>query len=155
MTASVTPSVATAVAEVLRMNDHLLRVNLDGMAADQAGRQPIDGANSVLWVVGHIAYWRNALLGMTGAPPLWTDAEAEIFKGQARGPAPAVTGWTLDRLMAIHRQVTHALLEGLDALPAAAAADLGKPLRGLANHEAYHVGQVAMLRRALGLPGAV
>lgn len=141
------------------MNAGQLRRNLDSLTAEQAMAQPGEG-NSIAWIVGHIVYWRQAIIETLGGDRVWAEGEAEGFKGTSRATiasvdkpwADIVRTYDESHTRLIARLEDAAASEGDDLDPASPAATmLGK----LACHEAYHVGQVGLARRVLGLPGMV
>ncbi|MGD9902788.1 MAG: DinB family protein [Vicinamibacterales bacterium] len=148
------PTPVTPLAQLrllFSMNHSLLTKNLDGVNDALATARPGDG-NAIAWSLGHIVYWRQAILGMLGGRPVWNDGDAEGFKGTSRD-LPA----TIDKSWA---EIGEAYRESHDRLMAALAAADPEPdaLKGLTQlqcHETYHVGQIALARRVVGLPGAI
>jgi uncharacterized damage-inducible protein DinB len=148
------PTALTPLAQLrllFSMNHSLLTKNLEGVTEVLATTRPGDG-NAIAWSLGHIVYWRQAILGMLGGRPVWQDGDAEGFKGTSRD-LPA----TIDKSWA---EISEAYRESHDRLLAALAAGDPEPeaLKGLTQlqcHETYHVGQIALARRVIGLPGAI
>lgn len=159
MTSSLETPLTTHLHQMFTMTDAWLRRNVEGLTAEQAMARPTEG-NSIAWIVGHVVYWRQAILKMAGGEPVWADGEAEGFKGTSRtNPVSVDKSW--DALLAAY-QDTHARLvarlNGDLALASRALApgsELWGTLAKLHCHEAYHVGQIGLARRALGLPGAI
>jgi hypothetical protein len=131
--------------------------DLDWAVRDAAGHDP-------RWLVGHLATYRNrvlAAMGILAAPAPW---EAHF----ARGTSPADLPADLDvaELVAAFHAATAAMAAGWDGLTAEAMAkpagrtlpdgseDIGGLIRFLAWHEAYHLGQLGLLRRLAGKTGA-
>jgi uncharacterized damage-inducible protein DinB len=127
--------------------------SLRGVAVEQAAWKPGPRRHSIWQLALHIAYWKYAVRRrLTGG------------KGNAfdRGPAnwPSVAdpaderAWAADRALLRHE---HELL--LDAVAAVPVAHLGRHLPGskkwtygelilgIAQHDAYHAGQIQLMRR--------
>ena len=119
----------------------------------EAAAHPIAGAHSILEIVRHVTSWiEETDSRLRGNPPALPVA----------GDWPAVSAWleAQARLKEAHER----LQRSLAAFPAARLSevigDLREPplgtgvtyeatLLGLAQHHAYHGGQIALLRRAL------
>jgi hypothetical protein len=128
----------------------------DWQVRDSAGHDP-------RWIVGHLATYRRRVLAMAGLP-----AEPESWEAAfVRGSSPADLPPELDLtpvLAAFHG--AQALLEvRWEALtPEQLAAPFGRrmpngsetvggAIQFMAWHEAYHLGQLGLLRRIAGRPG--
>jgi uncharacterized damage-inducible protein DinB len=133
---------------------------LDGISALDAGRHPIPGGHSIWELVLHMTSWTNEVRRrMAGANPQapvegdWPDVtnESEAAWAEARA--------TLDRA---HQALTSEIAELSDTALVRRVGDQRDPalgsgvsvgglLVGIAQHDAYHIGQLAVLRRALGV----
>ena len=126
---------------------------LDGLTAEVATARPVAGAHTIAEIVAHLA--------------VWADVPRRRIAGEAVEPAPdedwpAPQPWPepLVRLDAAHT----ALIAAIDRLAEADLARVvvrgpgaeGAPytvadmLSGVAQHVAYHGGQIALLRKAIG-----
>ncbi|HLA79851.1 MAG TPA: DinB family protein [Vicinamibacteria bacterium] len=157
------PSIA-AVAQVFGASTALFEKALAGLDREALLRRPGTETNPILWIAGHLASSRYGLataLGRQRDVPWGT----LFFKGAAVGDLSALPevgsiqeGW---------REISALLAARLEELT---EAELAAPfprsfpipdrsLRGaitfLAFHEGYHLGQMALLRKWLGLPGLV
>jgi len=135
-----------------------VRALLDGVTAQQAAAHPIAGAHGIWELVLHMTSWTREVL-------------RRLQDGIARDPQdgdwPAVgeTGdaaWraAVQALGDAHAQVVAAVAdlpeERMEAVigeardrPAGSGVSHAVLLHGLAQHHAYHAGQIALLRRAL------
>jgi hypothetical protein len=152
-------SLSSAVG-MFRAADHYMSHSVSGLSAEML-TQRIGAANSILWIVGHATVGRLRLLALIGEPGEvpW---EAFFGKGSAEAIDPARPD--LETILARWRRSAMVLEQRLAALTAAdlAAAwsdDLptsDPTLLGVityfAFHEAYHIGQIASTRKALGQP---
>ena len=158
-----------AVDEISRIVDQLerehsgdpwhgspLMVILDGVTHKQAAAKPIAAGHSIWELVLHIAAWKNEVRSrLSGAPA-----------GEPReGDWPAVTdtteaGWrgALEHLQVSHRLLVSAVREFPETKlfePTNDARDRAmgtgvtyyELLHGLAQHDTYHAGQIAILKR--------
>ncbi len=122
---------------------------LSGLTAAQAVAEPPGLSSSVAQCVGHMVYWMRLYLswiarGRAGeAPPCW--------------PRPTIAEWPgvqadFTALLAAARELAH----DADALARPVLFDDGPVpvatlLGDLGAHNAYHCGQVVLIRRLLGL----
>lgn len=148
------------------MSSYVLERNLEGLSHEDSLRQPVPGGNCLNWVMGHIVQARNRTLKLVGAKPLF---EFEKFAAYEWDPVTSAEGaLPFDELVENYKMLQEPLLEGIKGLreeDMAAKAQfgptsdpdetVGSMLPKVAFHEAYHVGQTAMLRRLAGHPGAL
>lgn len=158
---------AETLRSTLGLSSRALAANLDGFTHEEALAQPPGGGNCVNWIVGHIVAHRNHMLHALGAEPVWGP---EIQARYDRGSEPVTSAegaQTLDalrdaldrsreRLLAALVATTDAALAAVpEAASGSATGPIGRRLALLIAHEAYHAGQVSMLRRVSGRPGAI
>lgn len=150
-----------APSEILRLNTKLVRNCLHGMSQEQAQARPGDRTNSAIWVAAHLVNTRYRLVGRLGAeranplPPALVAAKSIDDVKEWPPLADVVSAWT---------DASHALR---DRLAAMTAADLDAPvdvrfpvfeqtvfgaLVFLVQHDAFHLGQLSLLRKLAGLP---
>lgn len=155
---------------IFKVQHYTITVNSEGVDEDESRHQPGPGMNSLNWVVGHVLDARNAVLALLGAPPVFTSAEAEVYKRGGTGEIPAGRGHTLAELLELLGRSQEALgaalrvtsdealaapctLPGYDRLPGGDS--VAAKIAFLQFHEGYHCGQVGLLRRLLGKPGVI
>ena len=124
---------------------------LDGLDAKAAAAHPVEGLHSIWEVLNHVSAWIEAVnVRLTG--------RAVELEGERDWPSVTSTGkkdWTLACDTLSHR--LRRLIETLETLT---DDDLDGPvpnrdhtrahmLAGLAQHNAYHAGQMALLKRAM------
>lgn len=142
----------TTIPNIYAMNGQLLDKNLDGIDAAAAGRA-LGAGNNISWILGHIIYWRQEILVMLGGTALWDQDAATGYKGVSRdNPVEDVVSW--EEKLNVLSSTSEALTERLQGADLSAV-ELAGPLTGLGVHEAYHVGQIGVGRRVLGLPGVI
>jgi uncharacterized damage-inducible protein DinB len=123
---------------------------LRGVSAEDAAATPVAGAPSIWGTVLHLTAWtREVTRRLQGAAP------GEPEEGDWP-PVPAATdrAWRQARaaLSAAHADLLR-VAAGLSAreldLPVGNGVTRGEMLVGLAQHDAYHAGQIALLRKSL------
>ena len=152
-----------ALALQLGFSEMALGVNLEGISDEEAQVRPAGGGNSINWVLGHIVSYRQTMLEQLGASPVWPQERTEAYGRGSSGEVPAHLRMSVARLLDDLRKTTATLTPLLDALsPEAMAAPSSNPKRTLGQamaflvfHESYHAGQVGLLRRLVGKPGAI
>jgi uncharacterized damage-inducible protein DinB len=133
---------------------------LDGIDANQAAAHPIPGAHSIWELVLHMAAWTNEVRRrLEGTPP------ADPLEGDWPPVGPVTREGWIRALASLNRTHTD-LRSAIEALAPDRWSEPVGPVRdpalgtgvsvagmlvGIAQHDAYHTGQVALLRRALGL----
>jgi uncharacterized damage-inducible protein DinB len=149
--------------EIFKVNSRLFMNCLDAMDNDQAGWRPSDSTNSAAFIALHLVDTRHWLAGMLGLKVNhpFKDLCAKV---KSIGDVETIQMPSLDDLRSAWKDVTGELRETLKVLT---AEDLAKPapwqapgvddksmlglLAFLAQHDSYHVGQMAILRKAVGL----
>jgi hypothetical protein len=151
-----------SVARIYAVGDSALTGLVgDFSPADWQVTDPV--GHSAVWVMGHLAVYRCRLVAMTGPAPAEQPWEAAFV----RGTSPADVPKDLDPGVLV--QAFHAAHKTMAARwDALSAADLAKPfgrtlpdgsdtvggaLGFMTWHEAYHLGQLGLLRRLAGKPG--
>jgi uncharacterized damage-inducible protein DinB len=138
-----------------------LKEILRGVAHTQASAKPLPGAHSIWEVVLHVTSWKNEVRKrLSGAPASVPEDGDWPAVGE---PSPARWAETLSRLEAAHRN----LVDAVRAMPEDklarttndqrdAAIGSGVSyyvlLHGVAQHDAYHAGQIALLKK--GVPSS-
>jgi uncharacterized damage-inducible protein DinB len=133
---------------------------LDGVTAAQAAEHPIPAAHSMLEITWHLAAWTQEVASrLRGTPP-----HLPAIGDWPATPHEGARSWDAARkaLHAAHADLLRLVAtlpdERLDA-PVGTVREAafgtgvssGRMLAGLLEHYAYHGGQIALLRRALGV----
>ena len=153
-----------ALHESFRLNTGLLRNALAGVDDASARRKLHPDINPVAFLVIHLLDARFSMARMIGAPAE-NPHQAAWDAASSFDALPGVP--PLEELLALWHGVSTALAE---RWPRMTAADLAAPaphpfpvadpsrMGGLAfllQHESYHLGQLGLLRRMLGLPAMI
>lgn len=141
--------------------------NMVGISHEESLVQPQAAGSSVNWVLGHIVRTRNHTLRLLGAEPLYPDDMFSAY-GERDTPVGEDEALPVARLLDCFDALQAPLMEGLGAATADALNEpapfsptgdpdetIGSLLAGTTFHEAYHAGQLGLLRRVLGMDGAL
>jgi uncharacterized damage-inducible protein DinB len=130
--------------------DELLR----GVTPEQAAARPVEGAHSILELVAHVEAWERAILRRLNG-----DA-AQIY--QTEEDWSSLNATTEEAWAAARRKLKETYVALREAVLALEDARLDEPilpnmstvyvsLHGAIQHTLYHAGQLALVRKALGL----
>ncbi len=143
-------------------NVRLLELNGAGLTPELAAKRPANGVASAAWIVGHLVMTRQRILKLLGASlpedPAWGQHYARGGPG-----ASAHLDWA--GLVEAFRATDLDLKKAFQALadwdrptlnPALGTEQpLEQVLAFLYMHECYHLGQIGIIRKLHGLPGAL
>jgi uncharacterized damage-inducible protein DinB len=150
------------------MTRAMVRMNTDQISDEESLIQPQPAGNCLNWVLGHLLTTYNSSLPLLGQPRV---AEPEELAHYARGSEP-ITG--ASEALPLHRlgELWNLAADRFDAGLATLSADrlrepsafsptgnpnetIGSLLVTVLFHQSYHSGQLGLLRRLTGKPGAV
>ena len=146
-------NIGEQIAASFGTSTSFLEANLTGLGEESASVSGGAGGSTAHWVLGHVVYWRNQLLVALGAAALWSEDAHPDLRGVERGDLVAPPTRSFAQLLADLERTTgllDAALRGCDD-----GAEALQMAAFLASHEAYHAGQLGVLRRVVGLPGGV
>ena len=140
-----------------------LEENLKGLTAEQAAARPVAEAHSIWELVLHLTAWTaevtRRLGGAAPAPPAEGDWPA------VGAVSPGAWAETIARLGSAHGKLAEAVrrypperwtdrVGGARDAPLGTGVSYAEMVQGLLQHDAYHGGQIGLLRKALGAPPA-
>ena len=130
---------------------------LDGVTHTQAANKPIPGGHSIWELVLHIAAWKNEVRNRLSGAPAGEPREGDW--PQVRDVSDA--GWraALERLQVSHRLLVSAVRELPETKLFEPTNDVRdramgtgvtyyELLHGIVQHDTYHAGQIALLKKA-------
>lgn len=148
-----------------RMARQVLRRMVDDMSEEEFRHQPVPGANSAAWIVGHLAVVARRTaerLGATGLPELTeefvgrfgvtgkaAESQAELGSKEA---LLALFDDCMEKVIEATRAVAAESLTGPPPTPGPFATNYGEALLFGAMHVTLHGGQLSTIRRSLGKP---
>jgi hypothetical protein len=156
------------IAGGYRMAKVLVHRMTDDLAPAEFFHQPVPGANSAAWVIGHLALTlrrtaeRLGAADLPAAPPDLPDRF-----GQTKQPAGNQTGLgdpaellklfdaCLDRVIERVQALPAEALAGAPPVPSPIATNYAEALLFGSLHVAMHTGQLSTIRRSLGKPPVV
>ena len=156
----------------LRHQAHLTRIvvrlNAEGISHEESLAQPRPGGNCFNWVLGHLVAIYGEALPVLGQQPVRPREELSHY---ARGAPPITSGAEALRIEDLEKWWEESCARfdaGLAALPEERLAEraprspsddpnetVGSLLATIVFHQAYHSGQLGVLRRVAGKPGAI
>lgn len=163
-TANVYHPAIKPVAFIFANNDSLADRSFIGVKPEDLWKRPTPNTNSMLWIYAHMVATRARILGVFGETYETGWGEAFGRGAELQDPASYPTREKIGqaateinaRLFARLAEVGDAELSREAKGPRPPSAQtVGDQLAFLALHDSYHVGQLAYVRKALGLPGVV
>jgi len=140
--------------------------NIDGLTQDDSLVQPPGGGNCLNWVLGHITSSRNGLHGLLGLELPWQDERRERYGRGSSTITNAAEALSIDDMRAVLKASQEQMMPRLEKITAAELgvecdhlvmpgekSTVGLMLAALQFHEAYHAGQLGVLRRLAGKEG--
>ena len=145
----------------------VLHANVEGLGHEDSLTPLEPGGNNLNWVVGHLISAYDNLLSALGGEPVWSAEQGAPYK-RGSDPVTAENAVAFDRLLSDFGTAHDRVLARLAAMSAeelaapAPGSPTGNPNETLGSlaavtvfHQAYHVGQTGLLRRLIGMPGAI
>ncbi len=143
----------------------VLNAQIKDLGHDDCLRQLPFRGNCMNWTLGHIIEYRNVMLEMLGEERIWGDTEGDLYKNGSEPITDGANALHLDRLKADLETTQHLLLNAIPKLTpndlekmhgeGDRAKPLGRQLKFLTWHEAYHAGQTEILRQLTGIDDKV
>ena len=145
-------------AHIYACNQSQIAKAIEGLSAEQWVMNPREGANSALWILGHIVWARSRALKMIGYT--WTKPWLNLFERGSK-PLPASQYPPVEEALGAWEDLCLSLPAALEATPDATLikpvqqpspsfdGTVGGMISFLAMHESCHVGQLLYLLRLL------
>jgi uncharacterized damage-inducible protein DinB len=132
---------------------------LQGVTAAQAAAEPPNGAHSIWALVLHMTGWRNEAAARATGKPAGEPAAGDY--PDVGDPAPARWTAALAALDESHQNLVNAVRTMSDEQmwkptndprnrPLGSGVSCYELLHGIVQHDAYHAGQIAILKKVLG-----
>lgn len=150
--------------EIVKLDTRLFEKALGGLDRAALVRRPVENGNPMIWIAAHMAWARYGMASMLGEKPPFSLPEA-FGRGSVVPEEAALP--QAEQVLAAWRDISDVLTKRLadaseDQLAAPAPRSFpiaDKSVLGgiafLLYHEGYHIGQMALMRKSLGLPGLV
>jgi uncharacterized damage-inducible protein DinB len=124
--------------------------NLKGVTADIAAAKPVPGAHSIWEIVNHVLAWQEmAIATIDGAPysTLKDDADFPPVVNQSAGDWASVVAELQSSFATLCAKLDESSDERLKENIPGADYPWGVLLRGIAEHDLYHAGQIGLLKK--------
>lgn len=139
----------------------MLDLNAKGLTDELAVKRPAEGVASAAWILGHLVKTRRGILRLLGAPqpedPVW-----EPYGRHGDGVSGTLPfSQLIEAFQATDAPLKDAIraIEDWDRPTMNPGLMVEQPLEQvvafLFSHESYHLGQIGVVRKLLGLGGAV
>lgn len=133
-----------------------LTASLEGLTASQAAWKPERATNSIWMIVNHVSLWKEFQVGrLTGEPRRPSGWAEKLDWHEIRDTGEPAWRAALKRLRMAQKRLATGLKARTDE-------DLARPLSGgtsplykiqsMGAHDAYHCGQIRLLRALQGVP---
>ncbi|MEM7351794.1 MAG: DinB family protein [Acidobacteriota bacterium] len=131
-----------------------IRELLSDIDASTAAAHPIDGAHSIWELVLHMTYWRRIVTEALDGGPVDEHPPEEANWPAVEGPDPAAWQEAVDALEASQQALLRRLKTFEDERLSENVTDREYAnyfmLHGVVQHDIYHSGQIALLKKAAG-----
>jgi uncharacterized damage-inducible protein DinB len=138
------------ILKLYSSNERVFKINFDGITHEESLKE-INSCNSVNWILGHMVFIRNTILSQLALPPLADEKMKEVY-GRGVVKPDMNKAMNLDTLKKMYEDSQPFIMQGLERVKEEA---LLEQLTFMGFHEAYHLGQIGLLRKMLGKEGAI
>ena len=128
--------------------------NLEGINHTESLMTPQGGGNCINMVMGHIIVTRDSLLESFSFEGMCDDEMGKVY-AQGAPPIKAEDAADIKKLLSIFNESQEKVMNILPRKDLSGDEEKIKNLVGLAFHEAYHAGQIGILRRVIGKEGVI
>jgi hypothetical protein len=138
------------IQKLFSSNERIFNVNFEGITHEESLRE-MHNCNSANWILGHLVFSRNSILSQLGLPPVADEKMKEVY-GRGVVKPDMQKAIKLDELKKMYLDSQPDIINGLEKVKDEI---LLEQLTVLGFHEAYHLGQIGLLRKMLGKEGAI
>ena len=130
--------------------DSVMKI-VDGITAEQAAARPIAGGHSIWELVQHVVVWKDVVRRRLNRETVQPTPEEDW----PRVGATDAAAWTklVETLKSAHaaleRKVSEVTDDRLDEIVPAKPYNVYAMLHGIIQHDLYHAGQIAILKKAV------
>ena len=138
------------VQKLFSSNERVFKLTFEGITHEESLKE-MHNCNSANWILGHMVFIRNTILWQMGLPPLADEKMKEVY---GRGVVKPDMGKAvhLDILKKLYEDSQLLIMQGIEKVKDEAILE---QVTFLGFHEAYHLGQIGLLRKMLGKEGAI
>ncbi|HSE40644.1 MAG TPA: DinB family protein [Acidobacteriota bacterium] len=149
----------------LNFSDIVINRNLEGINHQESLIKPQPDGHNFNWVLGHIVRTRNEILQLLGKEPLYPETKFDLYSPKEYTDEKAVK---VEELREAFNRLQKELKNSIESIapeklqhraslsPEKRLDDtVGSILATILWHEAYHAGQLGIIRRLVGKPGVI
>lgn len=125
---------------------------VEGVTAAQAAWVSPAGGNSIRQIVSHVTFWKEYFLGrIQGKPKPEVELDNTATFGDPGDPSDE-GGWVdlVARLVRVHTQLRELATNEESLQKSFGKVTVSQVLADMAGHDAYHAGQIILLRKQQG-----
>ena len=139
---------------ILNYNHYVINENFKDISQQDSLISSPAGGNCMNMVLGHIVVTRDALLEILGFEGMCDEQMNKIY---AQGAPPVKKDEAIDKdeLLKMFNESQKKIIKVLPEKDISEDKESVKNVAGLSFHEAYHAGQLGVLRRIAGKEGAL
>ena len=139
---------------IFKMNNRAANINLETITHEESLICPVAGGNCINWILGHIIVSRDDMrevLGMEKA------SSEELLENYSRGTKTITKERAINfpELLNMFNDLQEPMEKKIESADLTGKQEDLKQLTFLCFHEAYHAGQLGLLRRIAGKSGAI
>ncbi|HEY3249770.1 MAG TPA: hypothetical protein VGK25_01500 [Ignavibacteria bacterium] len=138
----------TETITVFSYNSYALKTNMTGVSMEESLISPPAG-NCINWIIGHIVVTRDEMLEEMGLEKICSDLITRSYISGSEA-IKKEEAWDIILLLELYDKSQEIITKHLETLDLTDQIDKKKSYAGFAFHEAYHIGQIGILRRMLG-----
>jgi hypothetical protein len=138
------------IQKLFSSNERVFKINFQDITHDESLLE-MNNCNSVNWIIGHMVYIRNTILSHLNLPPLADEKMKEVYGRGVIKPDMA-KAMELETLKKMYEDSQPYIMNGVIKVNDEAVLE---QLTFMGFHEAYHLGQIGLLRKMLGKEGAI
>lgn len=155
----------SGLLQYLKFSDLVVNKNCEEITHEESLVHPQSHGHSFNWVLGHMVRTRNEILELIGRRPLYSKSKFDVYTPKGFVPEKALN---VEELHNSFNAIQKELKDGIQSMsgetlnqpasliPGKDSGDtIGSVLGTVLWHEAYHAGQLGIIRRVVGKPGVI
>lgn len=137
------------LVSIFKYNHFAVNKNLENIDQKYSLREPEPGGNSMNWVLGHIVVNRDGVLKLLGCKKMCDKKMVNIYM-KASHIKETKKSFTIAKVLRMFNDSQDEITKSLSELDPEENKETVLNIAGYAFHEAYHAGQLGILRRIIG-----
>ncbi len=137
---------------IFKYNHFAVTKNFENINHQLSLKEPEAGGNSMNWVLGHIVLNRDGVLKLLKEEPM-SDGKMKKIYMKASRINESKESVNINKLIRLFNDIQEVITESLSEFNPDENREAVLNIAGYAFHEAYHAGQLGILRRVIGKKG--